>query len=137
MTTNSVVQVNIVGGPTIANLPWSQGMNAQQALEEAYNQVGRPQIFTYALQYYGGFGYLVMMINETYDSFISSAAPFYYWQFLVNGQPPQTGIDGTVLNAGDTISFEFVLYNPSQHAGTMLEAKHQFQAAQISGASNP
>ena len=48
-----------------------------------------------------------MMINETYDSFISSAEPFFYWEFFVNGQSATKGIDNTILSSGNTISFRF------------------------------
>jgi len=47
----------------------------EDAIEAAQQSSGAPT-FTFALQYYGPtLGYLVLMINETYDSFISSAAP--------------------------------------------------------------
>jgi hypothetical protein len=29
--------------------------------------------------------YMAFMINETFDSYISSAEPYFYWEFLVNG----------------------------------------------------
>ncbi len=121
------VQVSIVGGPSIA-VPWFQNMNAQQALEGAYNQVNNSGLFTYALQYYGSdLGYFVVMVNETYDSFISSSAPFFYWQFLVNGSPATKGIDGVTLNAGDSIAFGFEMYVPVVHKSTTVGKKHEFQ----------
>jgi hypothetical protein len=130
------VQVSVVGGPSAA-VPWVQDMNAQQALEGAYNQFNNGGLFTYAIQYYGrGLGYLVVMVNETYDSFISSAAPFFYWQFLVNGAPASSGIDGVTLNAGDAIAFGLEMYVPEVHQATTLGKKHAFQllAAQSGGA---
>lgn len=124
---SQTVQVTVTGGPS-ATVPWFQGMNAQQALEAAYNQINNSAVFTYALQYYGGgLGYLVMMINETYDSFISSSAPFFYWQFLVNGTPAQSGIDGITLNPGDVVSFSFEMYVAATHAKSTLSRKHAFQ----------
>lgn len=75
MSAPSTVQVAITGGPSIT-VPWSPNMNAQQALEAADNKVNNDSSFTYALQYYGSsLGYLVLMVNETYDSLISSSAP--------------------------------------------------------------
>ncbi|SKB02128.1 protein of unknown function [Prosthecobacter debontii] len=112
-------------------------MNAQQALEGAYNQINNTSQFTFSLQYYGAqFGYLVMMINETYDSFISSAAPFFYWAFYLNGVTSQTGIDQTVLNAGDTITFAFETYSAETHQASTLGIKHsrQMDASQKSNA---
>ena len=46
------VTVEAVGGPTV-QLPWTQGMTAQQAIEAAYNQINSSATFTYALQFYG------------------------------------------------------------------------------------
>jgi hypothetical protein len=81
---SSNVSLEVAGGPFV-EVPWKAGMTAHVALEAAYNQINSSATFTYALQFYGSqLGYLVLMINETYDSFISSAEPFYYWEFLVN-----------------------------------------------------
>ena len=123
----SAVQVTITGGPSVA-VPWFSGMNAQQALEGAYNQLNNSRQFTYAIQYYGtSLGYLVVMINETYDSFISSSAPFFYWEFLINGTPAQTGIDGVVLQPEDIVTFSFEMYVTEKHQASTLSAKYSFQ----------
>jgi hypothetical protein len=123
----NTVTVTIVGGPSIA-VPWFQNMNAQQALEGAYNQINNTSQFTFSLQYYGSqFGYLVMMVNETYDSFISSAAPFFYWAFYLNEVPSQTGIDQTLLNTGDTVTFAFETYSTEKHQLSTLGIKHSRQ----------
>jgi hypothetical protein len=64
------VSITVVGGPTI-QVPWASGMNAQQALERAFDLQNPKGEFTYALQYFGSaLGYLVVMLNETYESFI-------------------------------------------------------------------
>jgi len=121
------VTVEVVGGPTV-QVAWTQNMTAQQALEAAYDQINSSATFIYALQFYGRqLGYLVMMINETYDSFISSAEPFFYWEFFVNNQPAKKGIDNTILSAGDTVKFSFQLYIPAKHKGSLLETKRRFQ----------
>jgi hypothetical protein len=121
------ITLTVNAGPTVS-LGWSAGMNAQDAMESAQQQVGT-SAFTFALQYYGqSLGYLVLMINETYDSFISSAAPFFYWEFLVNGQASQTGIDSTKINDGDTLTFRFTVYNAATHATTPLGVKHRLRA---------
>jgi hypothetical protein len=105
-------------------------MNAQDAIEIAWNAINSTQRFTFGLQYYGSkLGYLVFMINETFDSFVSSSEPFFYWHFFVNDVPAPTGIDGTILKAGDRVKFSFDRYVPEQHAGSLLEAKHTFQTA--------
>jgi hypothetical protein len=139
---SSTVTVQITGGPTIT-VPWTSGMNAQQALEGAWNAQVQGTQFTYGLQYYGStFGYLVMMINETYDSFASTSAPYFYWLFSVNGQSANQGIDSTVLNAGDTVGFALTQYVPStQHNAkdkephAQLTAKFRAQQAVLGGGS--
>src|SRR5438477_6681505 len=104
------VTIEIAGGPTMT-IPFTAGMNAQQAMEAAFDSKKNPTEFTYALQYFGAkLGYLVIMINETYESFISSSHPFYFWEFLVNGQPAQSGIDNTKLSAGDVIGFALLTF---------------------------
>jgi hypothetical protein len=129
MSKANTVELTVVGGPAIT-VPWFEGMNAQQALEGAYGQLNNNSQFTYALQYYGsGLGYLVMMINETYDSFTSSAAPFFYWEFLLNGSPATSGIDSTVLNPGDAVCFSFEMYEATRHEASTLKAKHALQVA--------
>jgi Domain of unknown function (DUF4430) len=124
------VTVTIASGPSV-QIPWTSGMNAQVALEQAYNTINNSQQFSYGLQYFGSFGYLVFVINETYDTFASSSAPYYYWEFLLNGQPANQGIDETFLNDGDTVGFAFSLYVAEKHAGTTLAVKHKFKTAAI------
>lgn len=123
------ITVTVAEGPTML-VGWKAGMNAQDAIEAAQQQGGTPA-FTFALQYYGAnLGYLVLMINETYDSFISSAAPFFYWEFLVNDQPSPTGIDSTKVKDGDVLTFSFTVYDATTHASTPLGAKHRLRTGQ-------
>ncbi len=110
------VTVTVTGGPSTA-VPYQSGMNAQMALEQAWvllnpTPMPTPPVFTYALQYFGGFGYLVMMINETYETYYSASTPYFYWDFYYNGQHAPGGIDSTLLNDGDTILFAFEPYTP-------------------------
>ena len=51
MSALSTVQVAITGGLS-TTVPWSQTMNAQQALAAAYSKVHNDSVFTYAIQYY-------------------------------------------------------------------------------------
>ncbi len=127
-----MITIVIENGPTI-KVEYQSGMNGQAALEAAYNQTGGGNGFTYSLQYYGSsLGYLVDMINETYDTFISQYHPYFFWQFLVNGAPSQTGIDNTVLSDGDTVSFQYTTYSSSVSEGSSLHAK--FKAKKLSAA---
>jgi hypothetical protein len=119
---NGSVSVEVVGDG-ITTVAWSDGMNAQDALEAAHNAV--PQL-TFSLQYFGStYGYMVMMINGTYESFPAAAGPAYFWELYVNGASAQQGIDGTILNDGDVVSFAFVQFDPDAHAGTLLAVKHE------------
>jgi hypothetical protein len=125
------VTVEVTGGPS-QDVTWTSGMSAQAALELAWNAINSTSKFTFGLQYYGtSLGYLVFMINETFDSFLSSAEPYFYWEFLVNGTAQSKGIDGTTLASGDVVTFTFTTYDPGQHAGTTLEAKNKFQKSQM------
>jgi Domain of unknown function (DUF4430) len=118
---NGTISVEIVGGAT-TTVSWTDGMSVQQALEAAKN--GMPKL-TFSLQYFGSeLGYLVEMINGTYESFASAEGPSFYWELFVNGEPAQYGIDGTILNAGDALRFEYVQYDPDVHEGTLLAIKH-------------
>ncbi|ADB38191.1 DUF4430 domain-containing protein [Spirosoma linguale] len=121
-----LVTVQITGGPS-TSVAWTQGMNVQQAMELAYVAINNSQQFTYALQYYGSYGYLVMMINETYDSFFSSSAPYWYWELLVNGQPSSLGIDSEILNPGDEVTFQFSQYSANLHSKSSLQVKFDNQ----------
>jgi hypothetical protein len=132
-TSNNTVTVTVTGGPS-AVVGWKLGMNAQQALEAAYNQINSSQKFTYMLQFFGKqLGYLVGMINETYDTFVSpgapSVVPLFYWEFLVNNIPAGKGIDSTPLAAGDVVTFTYTQYIPQPNVSSQLATKH---AAKIS-----
>ncbi len=99
-----------------ASVEWYEGMNAQNALEEAYSFI------TFAVQYYGAdLGYYAIMFNGVYDL----PNDGLYWEFFYNGKSSSTGIDSTILNDGDAISFENVSYNEATHKGTSLEIKHR------------
>ena len=101
------------------------------ALELVWNATNSTVKFTFGLQYYGtSLGYMVLMVNETFDSFVSSAKPYFYWEFLLDGEPQNHGIDSTKLSSGQTVTFSFTQYVAAQHAGTSLEAKHKFQISQ-------
>ena len=122
------VTVSITGGPSTV-VPWKANKTAQDAVEVAWQQLNAapatPPQFTYALQYYGAMGYLVIMINETYETYSSKATPNYYWEFYYNGSPAMVGIDGQHLNDGDSVAFAFESYDPTVDASTSWKtSKH-------------
>ena len=120
-----MITVSIIGGESYA-VDYIPEMNGQEALQAAYNKAKlQGSEFTYSLQYYGtSLGYLVDMINETYDTFKSNYSPYYYWQFLLNGSPSNSGIDQTILNDGDIIECELTTNNTDFDVGTAIEVKH-------------
>jgi hypothetical protein len=103
-------------GVTISNIPWTQGMNVQTAMERAY---AIPPGITFAIEYFGStFGYLVLTIDGT-----TNTSPDY-WFLYVNDVLTDTGIDSTTLNAGDAVSFKYEEYNASKHAAPIHAARH-------------
>ena len=132
MTTISTVSITIGTNPPIT-IPWTREMNAQGALETAYNRVQNSTKFSFALQFFGTYqgppfgplGYMVIMLNGTYDLSNGSV----YWAFYLNGALAQKGIDYTVFNPGDAIRFTYEVYDEKKHGGTHMEVKHRHYAA--------
>jgi hypothetical protein len=115
----------IVGGPIIT-VPFDAGINAQQVMERAFDLVNDRKKFDYALEYFGtSLGYLVVMINDTYESFISSSEPFYFWEILVDNHPASTGINHLPLQAGATLTFELRPYGAGITSKSTMHAKYQ------------
>jgi hypothetical protein len=124
-----MVTLNITNGPSFQVI-WFKGMNAQNVMEAAFNGQGTPRTFTYMLQYYGpGLGYLVDMINGTFDTALSSDAPYFFWDFIVDNNNSNTGIDGTPISDGQTITFSYTLYNAATHSNTVLGEKYSVKSA--------
>ncbi len=112
-----------VGGNVVRsmpNVPWSSGMNAQNALEQAYaSGTG----YSFVLRYFGApLGYEVMAFDDI--SAQQGTDISFYWEFFYNGNPAQQGVDSTHLNDGDALLFSYVPYNRAQHAGKRVEAVH-------------
>ncbi len=132
MTTNNTVTITVGTDPAIV-IPWTSGMSAHAALETAYNQIQNSAKFSFAVQFYGTYqgppygplGYMVIMLNGTYDLPNENT----YWAFYLNGVPAEKGIDYTLLNSGDAIGFTSELYNEEKHRGTHMEIKHRHYAA--------
>lgn len=126
MAEHAPVTVEIKGGPTIS-VRWREGMNVRQALEAAYDdQQGVGGGLTYALQYYGAeLGYLVMMINENYDSFDVRYEPDFYWEMRVNGSASRSGIDQTLLKAGDVVTFAYEMRRDEPDLAPLTRIKHE------------
>jgi hypothetical protein len=126
--------VNIdVGGAAPIVVPWQSGMNVQTALEAAYNQIQNSKTFSFASQFfgtyqgppYGPLGYMVIMLNGTYDL----PNQGQYWALLVNGVYASKGIDLLPLNAGDNVEFVNEPYSAATHANTAVELRHNIHHA--------
>lgn len=126
------VKLEVIGGPT-AEVKWHEDMSALDAMIEAQAIIepNPNEQFTFALQHFHGLGFLTIMINETFDSFISrggeSASPFFYWNVKINGNGITKSVEKTILNNGDILSFDFSRFVMEEHAKTMVGAKHDFQ----------
>lgn len=106
----------------LTGIPWTQGMNVQQAMERAYDDISH---YTYAIQYYGSaLGYLVVAVQGIYDGGDS------FWVYCVNGSFAQTGIDNQTLNSGDQVEFVYRTYGAEERQGVpTIEAKYESAAA--------
>ena len=123
-----MVSIVIVGGPTIL-VPHNAGMNVQQAMEEAY--VTDPKNFSFALEYFGAdLGYLVLMINDTYESSNSKLSPFFFWEMFLNGKVAPKGIDSTILQDKDIVTFDFTVYTTTIPPESTTHAKYQARMLQ-------
>jgi Domain of unknown function (DUF4430) len=120
MTVSLVIAVggNVVR--SIPSVPWAAGMNAQNALEQAYVAGSG---YSFLLQYFGSsLGYEVMAFDGIPAQQGTDVS--FYWEFIYNGYPAQQGIDGTILNDGDALLFSYVSYDVARHAGKRVEAVH-------------
>ncbi len=110
ITVSIAVNGNVVR--TMANLPWSSGMNAQNALEQAY---ATGTGYSFSLQYFGvPLGYEVMSFDGIAAQQGSDTG--FYWEFIYNGNPARQGIDSTLLNDGDTLLFSYVAFSEAVHS---------------------
>ena len=110
VTVSVAINGNVVR--TMANVAWSQGMNAQNALEQAY---ATGTGYSFSLQYFGvPLGYEVMSFDGIAAQ--QGADTGFYWEFIYNGNPARQGIDSTPLNDGDTLLFSYVSYNEAVHS---------------------
>ncbi len=80
----------------INNIPFLSGMNVAVAM---LNASCVDPSFTFKAQSYCPYGQYVTSVNGWYES------SNYYWSLSVNGTVSSTGIDFTVLKAGDSISW--------------------------------
>lgn len=122
-----MITLTISGGPSFQT-SFVNGMDIRDVLEAAFNLSANTKKLVFSLHYYGSsLGYLVNMVNETYDSFVAadSYQPFFYWEILLNWTPIQMGIDHTKVGDGDTIEFTYTAYVEATHKNSTLAIKHK------------
>lgn len=120
------ITLTVSGGSSISNIPYTSGMNVQQALEAAYNTfVNPPDIPTinYWLEFFGSYqgvdlGYQVTMMDGT----IQQGSK--YWMLYVNNTIATNGIDQTILNDGDEVEFKYETYSEELHGHTIMKLVH-------------
>lgn len=133
MSTSSTValKITILGTAIvdIEDVPWTEGMNAQGALEAAYN-TREDAGFVFSLAYYGYdpqgelLGYYVEEIEQIGDQ------PHVYWKFAINGADCKHGIDQVTLRPGDAVSFTYAYYDDEQiSSNAQLATKHSRKAS--------
>ena len=110
---------------SMPDVPWSSGMNGQNALEQAY---AAGTGYSFVLQYFGTpLGYEVISFDGVAAQ--QGADISFYWEFIYNGSPAQQGIDGTSLTDGDILLFDYITYNEAQHAGKRVGDIHKAMTA--------
>lgn len=110
---NEISQVN--------NIPFTAGMNIQQAMEAAYG-LTPGHSYNFSLQYFGTeLGYEVVTLDSIANQIGSDPNSYLFWALYINGTFSPTGIDSTVLQDGDQIGWDFEGFSPEAHAGTRHE----------------
>lgn len=121
------ITISLSGRPIteLTGIQHSAGMTVRQAMEAAWNSRQDAE-YNFAMEYYGqppaGFGYEVIMIDNLTMQVGSEQDTFVFWQLSVNGQLSSDGIDGTALDDGDSIEWDYTSYVPDVHGGTHYEA---------------
>jgi len=90
-----MVTITITGGPTLT-FPWAEKMTGQSAMEAAFNNepvtADGSRKFIFMLQYYGALGYLVDMINGTFDCIL--------WRCWLDAESPFTSMRIGIFKLG-------------------------------------
>ncbi len=90
------------GSLVIQNVPYYTGMNVTVAMLNSKCV----QSYSYGVLTFCPYGNYLNTVNGYGGSAIG------YWQLSVNGAVSPTGMDYTVLNAGDQISWNFIITSP-------------------------
>lgn len=107
------ITLTVDGASPITNIPYTDSMNVQAALEAAYS-LG---YLSFWIEYYGTYndqylGYFVTHMDGT------SQQGTNYWILYINNVLATEGIDETLLNDGDQIAFNYEPYSETVHGHT-------------------
>jgi len=76
------------------------------------------------LQYFGrDLGYEATMIDNISQQAGTDA--FLFWELSIDGNISSTGIDGTILNDGDEIEWNYTAYSSETHDSTRYKRLKQ------------
>lgn len=100
------------------NVLWQANMNAQNAMEQAYDA---DQSFSFLVQYFGSqLGYEAVAIDNIASQAGTDA--FLFWEFSVNGVIADKGVDHTSPKDGDKLGWNFTRYDPAKHDASRYAA---------------
>ncbi len=136
MPLSLVIRVFDVQVGAINGIPFTTGMNVQQAMEAAYN-LGTDPAFHFTLEYFGSLGYEVTMLDGLSAQVGSDAGTYLFWELLRNGTPSDTGIDATFPDDGDELGWSYTSFVDQRHLGTRHDEIRSVrrQAHRIPGAA--
>jgi hypothetical protein len=117
------VFVNGVLSNEFAGIAWSNEMNAQDALELAFDSHKEGGGFDYFLRYFGrNLGYMVTAIDDVSDD-NPKIPKARFWMFYVNCSLSPHGIDHEELADGDVVDFRFEAFEAEVHTSEISIAK--------------
>jgi hypothetical protein len=114
MSVSMIISIYGTKERQIDNIPWTQGMSGQDAMERAYHGGDG---YSFALQYFGqALGYEVIAIDAVGSQ--SGSDLYLFWEFSLNGKIASQGIDETILNDGDSMGWNYTAYQSARHSTT-------------------
>jgi hypothetical protein len=123
MTMALSVTISVLGQQVtkVSNVPFTQGMNVQQAMEGAYATPPITEVKGFSLRYFGALGYELVTLDSISGQAGGDKTTFLFWELQINGQFVQHGIDETYPKDGDAIEWNYICYSEERHAGTRYE----------------
>ncbi len=122
----NTISIEIQGGATINSIPFTTGMDVQQALEAAYNTFLNPPTIptiSFWVEYYGSYEGTYLGYQVTNMDGVTQQGD-KYWMLYINGTLATEGIDSTVLSDNDIVSFKYESYSDEIHEQTIMKQVH-------------